>query len=86
MILKYYCECKNEKELNLSHLSEKGRDKEYLPMQERLLLLLTIYPEGQEHVPPSGEAWQRCSQLREEHFQIPDQWKQKTRTRIWYLS
>lgn len=42
--------------LNLSRLSEKGNDKQYIPIQERLLLLLTMYPEGQEHVPPSGEA------------------------------
>lgn len=27
-----------------------------IPIHVRLLLLLTMYPEGQEQVPPSGEA------------------------------
>lgn len=49
---------------------------QYSPIQERLLLLLTMYPGGHEQVPPSGDAWQRCSQLSEAHLQIPDNHRQ----------
>lgn len=42
-------------------------------MQVRLSLRLTMYPSGQAQVPPSGDAWQRCWQLREVHRQIPEQ-------------
>lgn len=31
-------------------------NKVFIPIHERLLLLLTMYPEGQEQTPPSGEA------------------------------
>lgn len=50
---------KNNKDLNLFCLTEMLNDIYvyiYIPIQERLSLLLTIYPEGQEQVPPSGEA------------------------------
>lgn len=44
-----------------------------IPMHVRLSLPLTMYPSGQAQVPPSGDAWQRCWQLREAHLQIPEQ-------------
>lgn len=47
-------------------------------MHDRLSLPLTMYPEGQEQVPPSGEVWQWCSQLKDAHFQIPDQWRNQS--------
>lgn len=68
----YPCDCLYEERISIVGQRWGKVNEGYIPIHERLSLLLTMYPEGHKQVPPSGEAWQRCSQLREAHFQIPE--------------